>query len=712
MNRYFFKYIIIISIVFCSPIVAQSQNNVIIHTKQGYDMTLNASEISSIDINNNDSLIKNNIKHFSINSNSGNKLLLPMGLIDSISFKNKDVNDVDPGIKDFVIYNNKVDPHISKTIFEDSSVLDIYGNKDDNGYPTSISTIEYQDKDSLFSTLSFKENKLIGIYVAKEGGITLEYENEEINVTVQGYSTNTSFVYSIPYENYGLNYSHLSSPRNNNMTDTTLNSCVVMVTKLGESFDATPGIVVYNEKGYYRSLITDYVRLSKGQYLFTYPNSVYPCKENIQDFFEGLDNAISRARTAMDVFFQECSLSDFVLLAGSIGALYGEIPYIPLVLIYGVGNSVNTLLPTISTSSYLGNHFPAWYYQENSFTDALFSAVAKYNGKIYEGEQKHVTTEDTDIILTVDIPSKASMEIKCAPTIPYTNTTYRVDVSYSDIPLNSECTISVSGTDGYEYHMNNLLIGGQDTIEVLVRAPIYKDYKHKIKATIRLSDGGTISKEHIVCFRGEEQHEYVDLGLSVKWATCNVGASRPEDYGSYYRWGETSSYTVNYYKHYKTEVVKHQGGVWEFSGYTKYVPSGSSWCGFKGYSDDKYYLDPIDDVAHVRWGGGWRIPSFEEFVELFKYCSWEWITLNGVNGYKGTSLKRGFEDRYIFLPAAGMKEYGRDQAGEYGGYWCNELFSCWEAMGIFFMEDLICIDGGPGGYHMRENGRSIRPVHP
>ena len=119
-------------------------------------------------------------------------------------------------------------------------------------------------------------------------------------------------------------------------------------------------------------------------------------------------------------------------------------------------------------------------------------------------------------------------------------------------------------------------------------------------------------------------HEYVDLGLSVRWATCNVGANNPEDYGDYYAWGETK--TKKEYTEENCETYKNIGDI-------------------KGTSRD---------VAHVRWGSPWRMPTEEESQELIDNCDWEWTTLNGVEGSKVTSRKNG---NSIFLPAAGWR-YG------------------------------------------------------
>jgi hypothetical protein len=158
-------------------------------------------------------------------------------------------------------------------------------------------------------------------------------------------------------------------------------------------------------------------------------------------------------------------------------------------------------------------------------------------------------------------------------------------------------------------------------------------------------------------------HEWVDLGLpsGTLWATCNVGAEFPEDYGDYFAWGETTTKST-----YDWETYKWCKG--SYNTQTKYCKSSSY-----GTVDNKTTLDLSDDAAYVNWGSSWRMPTEAEQDELrnINYTTWTWTTQNGLKGYKVTSKKNG---NSIFLPAAGCRKgYGLTDAGYSGKYWSSSL---------------------------------------
>ena len=226
--------------------------------------------------------------------------------------------------------------------------------------------------------------------------------------------------------------------------------------------------------------------------------------------------------------------------------------------------------------------------------------------------------------------------------------------------------------------------------------------------------GSAYSYAAILSSEGAEV-EYVDLGLpsGLKWATCNLGASSPEEYGDYYAWGETetkTNYTEATYKFYKSETVSEGGIDIEYKGYTKYIPSSkASQYGFRGFYDDKTVLDPEDDVAHAKLGGKWRMPTIAEINELQNNCQCDWVTYKGVKGRKFTSKKSGYTDKWIFLPAAGCRRYDYlSLVGSYGLYWSSSLSTGNPSSAYYryFYSDYVDTSSG---YH-RYNGLSVRPV--
>ena len=216
---------------------------------------------------------------------------------------------------------------------------------------------------------------------------------------------------------------------------------------------------------------------------------------------------------------------------------------------------------------------------------------------------------------------------------------------------------------------------------------------------IYCSDGNVIKVDSISMIAPSDSedlyngHEYVDLGLSVKWATCNVGATTPEEYGDYFAWGETEPKA-----YYDWSTYKWCNGSYDTQ--TKYCTNSSY-----GTVDNKTVLDEADDAAAVHWGGAWRMPTTEEQDELLQQCTWTWTTRNGVNGYKVTSKTNG---NSIFLPAAGYR-YGSslNGAGSYGGFWSSSLSSDIpsNAYELFFYSDGVYRDNS-GRYY----GQSVRPV--
>ena len=191
-------------------------------------------------------------------------------------------------------------------------------------------------------------------------------------------------------------------------------------------------------------------------------------------------------------------------------------------------------------------------------------------------------------------------------------------------------------------------------------------------------------------------HEWVDLGLSVKWATCNVGATKPEEYGSYYAWGETEPKTT-----YNWSTYKWCNG--SKTTLTKYNIVGDY-----GTLDNKIVLELEDDAAAVNWGGKWRMPTDAEWTELRENCTWIWTEDYNGTGVKGRIVTSNINDNSIFLPAAGYRVSDVwSDAGYLGGYWSSSLStgSPDRAWYVVFASDIL-----NRNYYHRYWGLSVRPV--
>lgn len=159
--------------------------------------------------------------------------------------------------------------------------------------------------------------------------------------------------------------------------------------------------------------------------------------------------------------------------------------------------------------------------------------------------------------------------------------------------------------------------------------------------------------------QSEAGHEFVDLGLSVKWATCNIGADKPEDFGDYFAWGETSPYYESLdplvWKEGKERGYNRNSASDNYNDRsivfgTKQPAPASTSAKYSIETGAKQQLDPEDDAAHVNWGDNWRMPTIEECQELIDNCTWKATTRNGVKGYDVISKTNG---NSIFIPTAG-----------------------------------------------------------
>ena len=192
-------------------------------------------------------------------------------------------------------------------------------------------------------------------------------------------------------------------------------------------------------------------------------------------------------------------------------------------------------------------------------------------------------------------------------------------------------------------------------------------------AFVSCEDKENRNKEPFYKSGTEDGHDYVDFGLpsGTKWATCNVGATKPEEVGNYYAWGETTTKETYNWSNYK-----YYGDT-----YTKY----------NGTTDHKTILDPSDDAAYVNWGGKWRMPTYDQMKELIEECCWihtenyNGSNVEGVIVYKAkeSSDKRRFylfplssyslSDIHIFLPESGYDNDNHFFLKKYEYYWSSSI---------------------------------------
>ena len=297
-----------------------------------------------------------------------------------------------------------------------------------------------------------------------------------------------------------------------------------------------------------------------------------------------------------------------------------------------------------------------------------YRPYAVVNGVVSYGQSSSFKTQEDNVVVTGD--ADADLNVRSRLTIgggSYSQ--LEVGLCWSstnELPTVSDVALSTNELDDENYYV--VKITGYGNIH----------YRAYVKIDGVAHYGAVKSVENKM-----PVGDPVDLGLSVKWANCNVGANSPEDYGSYFAWGETEpKSTYNWSTYFD-------------SNYDKYA------------IDKKTLLDPEDDAAHVNWGGDWRMPTKAEQDELRTNCTWTWTTQNGVKGYKVTSKVNG---NFIFLPAAGYRyDSSLNLVGSYGYYWSSSLYGNYSDYAYFlgFFSSNVDWD-----YYYRYSGLSVRAVFP
>ena len=217
--------------------------------------------------------------------------------------------------------------------------------------------------------------------------------------------------------------------------------------------------------------------------------------------------------------------------------------------------------------------------------------------------------------------------------------------------------------------------------------------------TITVTGDATYTAIFDYCISGTANgDDYIDLGLpsGTKWATCNVGATKPEEYGDYFAWGETEPKPT-----YDWSTYKWCNG--DYDTQTKYCTDSSY-----GTVDNKTVLELADDAARANWGGAWRMPTDAEWTELLENCTWTWTSDYNGTGVAGRIVTSNINGNSIFLPAAGCRDDDDlDYAGNDGDYWSSSLSTDYpdDAWLVYFNSDDVY-----RSYYCRYYGRSVRPV--
>ena len=280
------------------------------------------------------------------------------------------------------------------------------------------------------------------------------------------------------------------------------------------------------------------------------------------------------------------------------------------------------------------------------------------------------------VAFTANAQSTLKGDVNGDGSISITDVTMLVDVILTGLPQDTDTSIYDINGDG------NVTISD---VTVLVDMILNGNG----------SGMGDTSQAYLTCPDDHHPH-MIDLGLpsGTKWSCCNVGATKPEDYGGYYAWGEVEEKAVyNEVTYQYCTGVDLNGDGW-YDRNMQWQSLGSDIAG-TGY-----------DVAHVRWGGSWVMPSLDQIKELRNKCSTKWTTKNGVNGRTFTGPSGGT----IFLPAAGYRwDDDLRSAGRHGSYWSSTQDPSYSyyAYHLYF-------DSG-GAYwsryvNYRSYGRTVRPV--
>ena len=310
-----------------------------------------------------------------------------------------------------------------------------------------------------------------------------------------------------------------------------------------------------------------------------------------------------------------------------------------------------------------------------------------YNGVRWRGT---LTSLDLSQMYMINVTANSEITLEGTPVNPAEHpATIHPDFNWMAFPLRQSMMLTDAFTG---FVINGDMVTSQDEGS--------STYTNRWRGSLNALEPGkgymyksSVSEDRVLSFG----HAYVDLGLpsGLLWATCNVGAFSPEDYGDYFAWGETTPKD-----NYGWSTYQYCNG--SSTTLTKYCTNADF--GNNGYVDNLTTLLPEDDAATANWGPDWRMPTYEEWQELYNNTTVTWTTQNGVSGRLFTAAN----GNSLFLPAAGYRGGSSlYYAGSYGYYWSSSLYTD----GPYYAWYFTFNSGYPYmGYDIRGYGRSVRPV--
>ncbi|MBR5470263.1 MAG: hypothetical protein IKU78_07330 [Paludibacteraceae bacterium] len=321
-----------------------------------------------------------------------------------------------------------------------------------------------------------------------------------------------------------------------------------------------------------------------------------------------------------------------------------------------------------------------------------------------EGEEDYYSCDSTEIVCTGKAYETTSTFTKIAATVHVPTT------------LLGQCTLGIQFSENLndlEEHENvkSFTTSNLTGNDYIVKLKYLRDNTTYYYCAYVYLNGvyhyGLIRSFKTLEYDKIDGHAYVDLGLpsGLKWATCNVGATKPEEYGDYFAWGEVEPKEVYNWNTYKwATATRHPeyNFLWNLEKLTKYNTNSDY-----GTVDNKTVLDPEDDAASVNMGGSWRMPTFDEIKELINECTWTWTSNYNGTGIAGRIVTSKINGNSIFLPAAGYRSTS-DNDSNFGYYLSSSLSdSSTGAYEILFGDNIYNCKS----HLIRACGRSVRGVY-